>query len=323
MASQIPSAEIRQVDRIISLPNGGEIQVRSADNPNSLRGEGLDFVVMDECAYISEDAWQEALRPALSDRLGKAMFISTPAGRNWFWRMWQTCESPDHADWRGWQLPTSDNPYIDAGEIAAARQSLPERVFRQEYLAEFIDDGGGVFRGVMAVSTGAVTEPIDGPRYIMGIDWAFSNDYTVVSVFDPVTRRQVYLDRYNGADYTLQRQRIESLCHRYQPVSIIAEVNSMGRPNNEQLRAAGLPVQDFVTSNASKASIIEALAGSIERADVVLLNDPVQIGELQAYEGSRTTGGMTRYSAPEGMHDDTVIATALAYYGIGRAWYAW
>jgi hypothetical protein len=220
-------------------------------------------------------------------------------------------------------LPTSDNPYIDAGEIAAARQSLPERVFRQEYLAEFIDDGGGVFRGVMAVSTGAVTEPIDGPRYIMGIDWAFSNDYTVVSVFDPVTRRQVYLDRYNGADYTLQRQRIESLCHRYQPVSIIAEVNSMGRPNNEQLRAAGLPVQDFVTSNASKASIIEALAGSIERADVVLLNDPVQIGELQAYEGSRTTGGMTRYSAPEGMHDDTVIATALAYYGIGRAWYAW
>jgi len=82
-------AEVRKVDRQIILPMGGEVTVRSADDPDSLRGEGLDFVVMDECAFMQENAWIEALRPALSDRQGRAMFISTPKGRNWFWRIWQ------------------------------------------------------------------------------------------------------------------------------------------------------------------------------------------------------------------------------------------
>src|SRR3990172_3671438 len=83
------NAEVRKVDRQIILPGGGEVTVRSADNPDSLRGEGLDFIVLDECAFIVEEAWTEVLRPALSDRQGKAMFISTPKGRNWFWRHWQ------------------------------------------------------------------------------------------------------------------------------------------------------------------------------------------------------------------------------------------
>jgi hypothetical protein len=129
---------------------------------------------------------------------------------------------------------------------------------------------------------------------------------------DAADMRQVYLDRYNGVDYSVQRQRIEALAARYRPAAIISEANSMGRPNNEQLRAAGLPVRDFTTANATKAAIIESLAGLIERAAVTLLNDPTQVGELQAYEGTRTPSGMTRYSAPEGMHDDTVIALALA-----------
>ena len=81
---QIPGAEIRKVDRMVVLPTAGTIQVRSADDPDSLRGEGLDLVVPDECGFMKEDAWTHALRPALSDRQGKAVFISTPKGRNWF-----------------------------------------------------------------------------------------------------------------------------------------------------------------------------------------------------------------------------------------------
>ena len=92
----------------------------------------------------------------------------------------------------------------------------------------------------------------------------------------------------------------------------------MGRPNNEQLRAAGLPVRDFVSSSASKAAIVEGLAGAIERAAITLLADPVQIAELQAYEGQRTASGAVRYSAPDGLHDDTVIALALAVHGAGN-----
>ena len=84
IASRVPGAVIRKVEKEAVFPGGGLVAVRSADNPDSLRGEGLDFVVMDEAAYIMPEAWIEAIRPALSDRLGRALFISTPRGRNWF-----------------------------------------------------------------------------------------------------------------------------------------------------------------------------------------------------------------------------------------------
>lgn len=315
MAARVPGAEIRKVDRAIVLPGGGEVAVRSADNPDTLRGEGLDFVVIDECAFVAEEAWTEALRPALSDRRGRAMFISTPKGHNWFWRAFQAGQDPHNGEWAGWQFPTSSNPYIAESEIEAARLLLPERIYRQEYLAEFIDDAGGVIRNVTAVATAsALQQGLPGRQYAMGIDWAYSQDFTVVTVMEMGSAEQVYLDRYNGTDYTLQRQRVMGLAARFKPAVILSEANAMGRPNNEELRRAGLPVQDWTTTNASKAQVIEQLAGAFERGALRILNDPVQIAELQAYEGERLKGGIVRYGAPDGLHDDTVIALALAYH---------
>ena len=157
MTSQA-GCSIRKADRTVEFPNGGEIAVRSADNPDSLRGEGLDLVVIDECAFVQETAWVEALRPALSDRQGRAIFISTPKGRNWFWRAFQRGQlgSPD---WASWQFPTSANPYIRPAEIEAARGGLPERVFRQEYLAEFLENEGAVFRNIAACINAPQTAP--------------------------------------------------------------------------------------------------------------------------------------------------------------------
>ena len=89
LSRKIPGVEIREDDRIVRLPGGGEIQVKSADNPDSLRGAGLDGVVLDEAAYVKEEAWTESLRPALADRQGWALFISTPNGLNWFHRLYE------------------------------------------------------------------------------------------------------------------------------------------------------------------------------------------------------------------------------------------
>jgi len=133
LAAQIPLTQVHKVRMLVTLPSGGTVQVRSADDPQSLRGEGLDFCVLDECAFMREEAWAEALRPALSDRQGGAMFISTPKGRNWFWRLYQRGQDEHETDWASWQRPTSENPYIAASEIADARHDLPERIFAQEY----------------------------------------------------------------------------------------------------------------------------------------------------------------------------------------------
>jgi len=315
LAGQIPGTVKHEADRAVDFPGGGVVQVKSADNPDSLRGEGLDFLVMDECAFIQEAAWTEALRATLSDRQGKALFISTPKGRNWFWRAWLAGQNG--GEWRSWQFPTVSNPYIKASEVEAARGMLPERIFAQEYLAEFLDDDSGVFRRVLDAAT--ATERNGAGEYVVGVDWGKHNDFTALTVMDVAQQSMVHLDRFNQIDYATQVGRLKALCEKYSPVSLMVERNSMGEPLIEQLQREGLPVQPFTTTNATKAVIIDALALAFERGDIRILPDPVLISELQAYETERLPSGMLRYSAPEGMHDDTVISLALAWYGALRS----
>jgi hypothetical protein len=312
LAAQVPGAEVRKAEQMVVLPGGGTVQVRSADNPQALRGEGLDFLVMDECAFIAEEAWTEALRPALSDRLGRALFISTPKGRNWFWRAF--LRGQEGGEWRSWQFPTATNPYIAHTEIEAARLSLPERIFRQEYLAEFIDDAGGVFRRVVEAATATQQEQAEaGHRYAMGVDWGKHNDFTVLTVIDLQQAAVAAIDRFNQIDYQVQLGRLQGLYERFRPITVVAERNSMGEPLIEQLGRQGLPVTAFNTTNATKTQAIEALALAFERGALRILSDPTLIGELQAYEMERLPSGLVRYGAPEGMHDDMVMSLALAW----------
>lgn len=315
LGQQVPGTQIKQADQMVLLPGGGTVQVRSADDPQSLRGEGLDFVVMDECAFIQEAAWTEALRPALSDRPGRALFISTPKGRNWFWRAWSRGQEGG-TEWASWRFPTASNPFIAASEIEAARESLPERVFEQEYLAEFVDDAGGVFRRVMEAATATAVEPDPAGSYVMGVDWGKQNDYTVLVVLDTVAGAMVAFDRMNRIDYAIQTERLRVLAERWNVSNIVAERNSMGEPLIEQLSRDGLPVTSFQTTAQSKAQAIDALALAFERSEIRILPEPVLVGELQAYEMQRLPSGMMRYSAPDGMHDDTVMALALAWQGM-------
>jgi len=317
LAAQIPLTQVHKVRMLVTLPSGGTVQVRSADDPQSLRGEGLDFCVLDECAFMREEAWAEALRPALSDRQGGAMFISTPKGRNWFWRLYQRGQDEHETDWASWQRPTSENPYIAASEIADARHDLPERIFAQEYEAQFLEDAGSVFRGVMAAATAQEQESQDGRSYVMGVDWGKHNDFTVISVMDSESHAMVTLDRFNQIDYAVQRQRLMALAQRYRPDAIMAETNAMGEPIIEQLQRDGLPVRGFTTTQASKLEMIESLALAFEREDITILNDPTLVGELQAYEMERLPSGRVRYNAPQGMHDDCVMSLALAWQAIG------
>lgn len=313
LALQIPGVAVREMDRQIALPSGGSVQVRSADNPDSLRGDGLDFVVLDECAFIKEDAWMEALRPALADRQGRALFISTPKGRNWFWRLWQQA---DDAEWQAWRFTSYDNPYIKASEIDAARRSLPERVFQQEFMAEFLEDGGGVFRRVLDAVLAAPQEKAQhGHEYVIGVDWGKSSDFTVLTVVDATTGEVCCMDRFNQIDYAVQVGRLQALTERFNPYSVIVERNSIGEPLIEQLVRMGLPVQPFQTTNATKAQAIDALSLAFERGEIRIIDDAMLIAELQAYEMERLSSGLLRYSAPDGMHDDCVMSLALAWQG--------
>ena len=308
-------------ERRIELITGGVIECWSMDNPDAGRSRRYARVVVDEAGLVADlgERWQAAIRPTLADLRGDAWLMGTPKGRNFFWECFNRGQDEQQPDWMSWQKPTSANPHIHPDEISAMRQELTERRFAQEILAQFLDDAGGVFRGVLACATLPLeNDPIPEHRYIIGCDWGKSNDYTVFAVVDMTARQCVALDRSNKVDYTLQRGRLQALCDRWKPDTVIAESNSMGEPIIEALGRSGLPVRGFTTSNATKAVIIEALALAFERQDIAILNHPVLTAELQAYEASKLPSGLTRYSAPESMHDDCVMGLALAWSAMGR-----
>lgn len=317
LAKQIPGSEPREADRLITLPGGGQIQVRSADNPDSLRGEGLDFLIIDEAAFVREEAWTEALRPTLSDRQGRAMFISTPKGRNWFWRAFVKGEAGDDDQWHSWKLPTASNPFIVTDEIEAAREQLPETIFRQEYLAEFIEDAGLVFRNIRQCIAQPPAGPEGGRRYVMGVDWAQAHDWTVLTVMDVKDRRIVDIDRFNQIEWAFQRARLVAMVEKWGVKYVLAERNSIGGPNIEALNRdadlGGVAVVGFDTTNQSKTDAIQALMLAFEKGNIAIIDDPVLKTELEAFEATRLPSGRWRYEAPAGMHDDTVISLMLAY----------
>lgn len=136
--------KISEGDKKIEFVTGGFLQIKSGFDPDTLRGEGLDYVILDEAAYIKKkEVWTEALRPALSDRKGGAMFISTPQGFNYFYDLYERgVRREDGGEWESFHFTSYDNPYVDDSEIDAAREDMAEHSFRQEYLAEFLEGGG-------------------------------------------------------------------------------------------------------------------------------------------------------------------------------------
>lgn len=315
LASQIPGATIRRGDRAVLFGQTGVVQVRSADNWEHLKGEKLHFLVMDECALIKEAAWSEALRPTLTDYKGSAMFISTPKGRNWFYRLWLQGQSSDYKDYASWQLPTTDNPFIDPNEILAAKGELPEALFEQEYLAVFLIDEGTVFRNIDACLQAPIDQSPDdhkGHRIVGGIDWASHIDFTAISLGCLDCRMEVARDRYNKIDYVLQAGRVRALHEKWKVAGFLAESNAMGEPIIQGLQDQGLPVIGFKTTYQSKGQLIRGLSLIFERQAYQFQNDPTWTTELLVYEQkvSPVTGNRA-YNAPEGFHDDTVIARAL------------
>jgi hypothetical protein len=319
--------------RMTATLGRGSMLFRSLDDPENARSKTAGGIVLDEVADIAEVAWVEVLRPMLMDTNGWLLAGGTPKGRNWFWRECMAArERPDSVFFQAPSLGARitpdglertphplENPELPWSEIQHLYATMPERAFRQEILAEFVEDGGGVFRGVRRLATAAPqTGAVDTHQYVMGVDWGRTNDATVFAVVDSTSKELVCLDRMTQTDYTLQITRLRALWERFGHCTIVAEANSMGGPLIERLGREGMRVRAFQTTNATKSAIIDALALAFEREDVHMVPDATLLEELEAYESERLPSGMIRYSAPNGMHDDCVMAFAIAWSMVGR-----
>lgn len=307
-------AALNRSERVAEIAGAGRLGIYSADNPTSILGEAFHLVVIDEAARIAEEVWTDTIQPTLADHGGKAILISTPKGRNWFWREWIRGRDGDPSV-RSFQAPSSDNPNPRIKKAAElARTRVPERTYRQEWLAEFVEDGGEVFRGVRALAT---AEPqaaaVDGHSYAIGVDWAQSEDYTVITVIDCTLSAVVHVDRFQGVEYRLARERVMATWERFGRCPIVAEQNGIGQPNIEELWRLGIQVQPFLTTNASKGDAVGALVVAFEQQKLKILPYEPLILELEAFEQERLPSGLIRYQAPAGLHDDCVLSLAFAW----------
>jgi hypothetical protein len=317
-----------------SPETGGSIIFRSLDNPDNARGYTADGVIIDEAGDVKQDAWYQVLRPMLIDTGGWLWGIGTPKGRNWFWREFIAAQGRE--DSISWQIPTVgayidnngnlvrdpnplENPDIPFEEIEHIFNTTPLDSFKQEILAEFLENEGSVFRNILANINAPETLPEahKDHRVIMGVDWGKQNDFTAVSVGCRNCQHELELVRFNKIGYGHQRNRIKALHEKWGVSSIQAEANAMGLPNIDALRKDGLPVVKFDTTSKSKKELIEKMELSFDKAAFQFLSINVANMELEAYERKLSAAGMVRYSAPHGLNDDTVIARALMLRGLG------
>lgn len=313
--------------RRIELVTGGVLEFWSLEDPDSGRSRKYKHIVVDEASRARhlKYAWTHALRATLADYRGTADLLSTPKGHDFFWELHCKGQSDDHPEWMSWQMPTAVNPFIDPGEIVALRDSLPERVYEQEVLAKFLEDAGGVFRGVRAtVDAGRVEDdpPAAKAWYVVGVDLARVEDFTVLCVLD-ANLRQVYFERFNQISWERQIAAIVAVANRYNDASVVLDSTGVGDPIFERLQNAGLNVTPYQFTNASKEALINNLAMQIEQGKTRLMDVDEQTNELLAYQYELTPSRNVRMNAPTGTHDDCVISLALAAWGANTGHRRW
>lgn len=211
---------------------------------------------------------------------------------------------------------------LDAEQIKWRRSKIAElpHTFAQEYpedpLSCFLASGQSYFGDVAHAFTATAAEPVAGRRYVAGLDFGQTTDYTVMSVLDTETRCEVDKLRVNRLSWSEMRRRIARMARRWNHCVVWAEENSIGGPNIEALYEDGVKLEAFKTTAQSKPPLIQGLYVAVHEAGLQLLDDGVTKHEFRAFISKQTATGHWQYEAQEGAHDDTVIALALAWHGL-------
>jgi hypothetical protein len=302
----------------ITLSNGRKILLRGADNPDSLRGVSLTYVVFDESAFIKEDTWQKIIRAALSDKKGRALFISTPSGRNWFYDLFKLGQTGEDEEYKSWHFTTADNETIDPKEIEAAKRTLSSFAFKQEYLSSFDTAGADIFKAEW-IKEGPV--PDDG-TYVIAIDLAgFENisdgsqnkkrlDETAMAVVKIGNDNKWYVEKIEHGRWDIKDtcMRILKNIKEYQPTQIGIErgtaMNAVMGVLQDMMRQYNTfaHIQTLTHGNKKKTDrVVWALQGRFEHGHIILNEDE----DFEEFKDQLVM------FPTKGVHDDLV--DALAY----------
>jgi hypothetical protein len=303
----------------LHFKNGAVMEFYSGERPDSMAGEGNDFVLVDEGALIPDLVWQQIIRPTLMDTKGNALIISTPRGHNWFWEMWKRGQE-GKPGYESWRFPQTANPFIDADETAAAKEELPEILFRQEIMAEFLASGASIF-GLGVETPGAVLPNIVAPKghIFLGVDLAKAADFTVLDGARTSDRLPCYHEKFNGLSWPIQKEKIKAAVDHLmswpevEAVTIMLDSTGIGDVIHDDLLAEQLDVVPIKFTNQWKEAAVKLLAADMEQRRAFIIEEQRQ--EFESYEYSITPNGNYKFEAATG-HDDEVSAGLLRHWGM-------
>lgn len=317
-----------ETKRLLELPNKGAIRCKTAYNADTLRGDYADLLILDEFQLMKPDAWDKVGAPMMLDNNGDAVFIGTPLRRNHFFVQYNKAVADRSGRSKAWKFTSIENPYLSKEALEEITEDMTDESYRQEVLAEFLENEGVVFRNIKACMNAPLLDVYDNhPRHniVGGIDWGKQNDFTVISIGCATCKQEVWRDRFNKIDYLFQLERLKIGYKMWRVRLILPERNAMEMAVEwlvrDGIRVATGPDAElgFMTTASTKPQLISNLALALENEEWQFQDDPIWTGEMEAYERivSLVTG-RSRYGAPEGMHDDTVIARALMVWA-GRS----
>jgi hypothetical protein len=314
---------------VLQFKNGTKMEFYSAERPEGMLGAAVDYVVVDEAARMKAAIWEQTISPTLIDHLGGALMISTPRGRNWFYRVWLKGQDPKNREYDSWTFTTQDNPTLPDGEADRMAADMPRMEADQELYAKWLAAGSSVFllddrayQDAAVFDNGLVEDySPKGHHVVLGIDLARTNDYTVIYGARANDRRNVFFERFQDVAWEEQRRRIKrALRTLYRAgatgITLCVDEGNAGSVIVEDLEELGLDVIG-VNFTTHKANMVRLLANDLERGRSFILKDTdYGLLEFENYMMDVTPGGRYTYSAPEGEHDDVVSAKMLQHHGL-------
>tara|TARA_B110000285_G_C15134473_1_gene625930 strand:+ start:185 stop:1432 length:1248 start_codon:yes stop_codon:yes gene_type:complete len=302
-----------KADLTIKFMNGSTIQFLSAERPDSIRGFSFHYIIVDEAAFVKENAMTEAIFPTLTAIGKKCLMISTPKGRNWFYNVYLRGISDVNDQYISFSGTSFDSPYIDNRFLQEQERSLPRDIFRQEYWAEFTDASSDVFRGLENVCVLRNYESTKD-RCFVGVDVGLQSDYTVVCVMSE-SGRICALDRFNGIGISEAADRVVQTLSRFHIQGGYVEVNGIGRGLYDLVKPKVRKIQAWTTSQNNKTQMVRKLIEDIEQMNVELPNkelSPELHEELSLYTYKISANGKMSFTHPTGHHDDVVDGLLMA-----------
>jgi hypothetical protein len=299
--------------------NGHTVTARSGHLGRSLRGNEATHVIVDEAAFVPEELVTEVAMPMLATNNGRLTLISTPHGRNHFWKFFQMGLDGEHGVWSR-TAPSRESTYVSKSYLEVQRQVLSERAFQIEYEAQFVDAAGTVFPTEIIDACLAPEIRINDDDVHIGIDWGRYTDYTAVAVVQGWRQSAQLLElrMFNGMNWSQMVDEAAGIVRRYPKARVLCDGTGSGDPVSEQLarEIPGHGVEVFQFTNSRKRNLIDGLKAMMERGSLKFAPDPELIRQLKYFESKVLATGTVSLNARRGFHDDLVIALALGCQGL-------